>query len=78
MWSEWVDDGWHPNYRRAPSDSRAWEPRQCPETVRGGLLDLLPWQVGEALQCHVVVREPDANGQHSVRPAWSLPGRGRR
>ena len=75
MWSEWVDDGWHPSYKRAPADSRAWEPRLEPETVRGGLLDLWPWQCSEAIQSHVVVRCRGGVALHSVRPAWSLPPR---
>ena len=75
MWCEWVDDGWHPNYKRAPSDSRPWEPRQEPETVRGGLLDLWPWQSSEAIQCHVTVRNRGGVGLYGVRPAWSLPPR---
>ena len=75
MWSEWVDDGWHSNYKGAPADARAWEPRLQPETARGGLLDLWPWQVSEAIQCHVTVRSYGGVALHGVRPAWSLPGR---
>ncbi len=75
MWSEWVDDGWQPSYRKAPCDSRAWQPRVEPETVRGGALELWPWQVSEAIQCHVVVRERGGVALHSVRPTWDLPPR---
>ncbi len=73
MWSEWVDDGWHPSYRKAPADALAWEPRTEPETVRGGLFELWPWQVTEGIACHVVARDRGGVGLHGVRPAWSLP-----
>jgi len=35
--SDWVEDCWHENYTRAPSDSRAWMNPGCSEhVVRGG------------------------------------------
>jgi formylglycine-generating enzyme required for sulfatase activity len=77
-WGEWVDDGWHADYRKARRDSAAWEPKTRPETVRGGAFDGWPWQVGgEALLCHPAGRNrAGEDAAHAVRPARDLPERG--
>jgi formylglycine-generating enzyme required for sulfatase activity len=74
-WSDWVDDSWHPNYRGAPTDGSAWEPRNRPEIARGGLMELWPWQSGEEIQLHVAARIHNPKGDHGIRPAWSFPPR---
>lgn len=37
LW-EYVSDGWHPNYQKAPQDGSSWEPnlRELPRVIRGG------------------------------------------
>jgi len=77
-WGEWVDDGWHPTYKGAPTGSAAWDPKTRPETVRGGSLALWPWQVGgEVLLCHAACRDRAGDGSiHAVRFAADLPPRG--
>lgn len=47
--SEWVEDCWHDNYTRAPSDSRAWVNPGCEShVVRGGSWGSAPDQVRSA------------------------------
>lgn len=77
-WGEWVDDGWHPTYKGAPAGTAAWDPKTRPETVRGGALDLWPWQVGgEVLLGHAASRDRSGDGaMHAVRLASDLPPRG--
>lgn len=77
-WGEWVDDGWHATYKGAPGGSAAWDPKTRPEAVRGGALDLWPWQVGgEVLLCHAASRDRAGDGSmHAVRLAADLPPRG--
>ncbi len=33
VYSEWIQDCWHPNYRGAPGDGRAWESEDCAQRV---------------------------------------------
>jgi formylglycine-generating enzyme required for sulfatase activity len=76
-WGEWVDDGWHDDYVGAPSDSRAWEPTNRPDTVRGGAFACWPWQGGgEAVLLHAASRERGfGQSSHAVRLAADLPPR---
>jgi len=76
-WGEWVDDGWHDDYTGAPSDSRAWEPMNRPDSVRGGAFACWPWQGGgEAVLLHAAGRERDfGESIHAVRLATDLPAR---
>ncbi len=76
-WGEWVDDGWHANYVDAPARSTSWEPMTLPEVVRGGALELWPWQVGgEALLLHAAARGRAPEGAvNAVRLASDLPRR---
>jgi len=76
-WGEWVDDGWHPNYKGAPSDGRAWQPKNRPEVARGGGLASIPWQgAGELVLCHAAVRDRAGDGPvHAIRLAYDLPAR---
>lgn len=75
-WGEWVDDGWHDDYVGAPSDSDAWEPKDRPDTVRGGAFACWPWQGGEAVLLHAACRERGTNESiHAVRLAADLPPR---
>jgi formylglycine-generating enzyme required for sulfatase activity len=41
---EWVEDSWHPDYRGAPCDGRAWTslPASRLRVIRGGAWDYLP------------------------------------
>ncbi|MBL8953607.1 MAG: hypothetical protein JNK82_22720 [Myxococcaceae bacterium] len=75
--SGWVDDGWHATYAKAPKTSVAWEPKEGPETVRGGGRELQPWQSGgEALLAHPAHRDPGGDDDvHAVRLAMELPAR---
>ncbi len=74
-WGEWVDDGWHDTYKRAPETSDAWEPRARPEMARSGAKALAPWQnPGEQLLLHVTARDR-STGEHGVRLAMDLPAR---
>lgn len=76
-WGEWVDDGWHASYRGAPAKAQAWEPKSRPELVRGGALDLWPWQVGgELVLCLAASRDKAGErASHAVRLAGLLPAR---
>lgn len=76
-WGEWVDDGWHPSYSKAPKRAVAWDPKVEPELVRGGAFDLWPWQVGgEVVLCHAAARDRAGPGAaHTVRFATDLPAR---
>ncbi|MBX9642022.1 MAG: hypothetical protein K2X97_20560 [Mycobacteriaceae bacterium] len=76
-WGEWVDDGWHDDYVNAPSDSRAWEPTNRPDVVRGGAFACWPWQGGgEAVLLHAACRERGFNESiHAVRLAADFPPR---
>ncbi|MEZ5115790.1 MAG: hypothetical protein R2737_05930 [Candidatus Nanopelagicales bacterium] len=76
-WGGWLDDGWHPSYRGAPTTSRAWGPMSRPETVRGGALTLWPWQSAEVLLLHAALRDrAGAGAAYPVRWARDLPPRG--
>lgn len=80
-WGEWVDDGWHASYEGAPKQAIAWEPKTAPEAVRGGALELWPWQVGgELVLCHAASRDRASGASagrtaHAVRLARDLPDR---
>jgi hypothetical protein len=72
-WGGWVDDGWHPSYRGAPTTAAAWQPCEWPVVARGGVLALWPWSGGELAMCHVAARHHDRTGAHCVRLVLELP-----
>jgi hypothetical protein len=73
---EWTADGWHANYRRAPSNARAWSPAKVPVIRRGGAGAVWPWQdAGEHIEAHVGLRfhETARDARSFVRVAIDLP-----
>jgi len=76
-WGEWVDDGWHDNYKSAPKVSAAWAPAEWPELRRGGALAIWPWTGvgGEIVLCHAAARDRTLDGLACVRLAIDLPAR---
>ena len=73
-WGSWVEDGWHPSYRGAPSDGSAWEPREILEVVRGGAFLSWPWQTdGEALLLHAAHRDREQRCGFPLLVARDLP-----
>lgn len=47
--SEWVQDCWNDNYRRAPTDGSAWTPGDCGKrVVRGGSWNSDAWNLRSA------------------------------
>jgi hypothetical protein len=76
-WGSWVDDAWQPTYKKAPVDGSAFSPLELPETVRGGGLEVWPWQgSGELLSTHASSRDLDRLGDHALLVALDLPPRG--
>src|SRR5258708_3112480 len=68
---------WHDSYDGAPASSVAWDPKELPETVRGGGRRTFPWQSaveGLTLACAYRVR---AGGREmsdfALRLAIDLP-----
>jgi formylglycine-generating enzyme required for sulfatase activity len=52
---EWVQDCWHDNYDKAPTDGSAWETDKCPTWVlRGGSVDFLPERLRSASRAHIL------------------------
>jgi formylglycine-generating enzyme required for sulfatase activity len=70
---EWVEDCWHENYDRAPSDGSAWAAGECGRRVlRGGNWYLLAWRLRSAARFR---SEPDgcvAEGRDSDKCADSF------
>jgi formylglycine-generating enzyme required for sulfatase activity len=75
VYTEWLQDCWHPNYRGAPSDGRAWESEDCTHRVQRSV----PWGVTTAVRLYHRSQEyegdPDRGGYYSLgfRVARSLP-----
>jgi formylglycine-generating enzyme required for sulfatase activity len=57
---EWVQDGWHDSYDRAPTDGSAWEGDGAARVFRGG-----GWS-DRARLCRSALRSPDARRAYDL------------
>jgi formylglycine-generating enzyme required for sulfatase activity len=67
---EWVEDCWHPNYRGAPIDGRAWEEPNCNRRMlRGGAWNFASWHLRAASRGSVasILETPKLFGMRVAR-----------
>lgn len=75
-WGSWVEDGWSATHTKTPLDASPRRPTAIPTTVRGGGLELWPWQdAGEVITLHTSFRDRGGT-YHPVLLARDLPRRG--